>query len=341
MARISKYVFNPDTLQYERSFVPRRIWMRRSLLLFLASIALSLLYLFLYTDVFQLTLPKTALLLKQNEAWHARTEVLSHRMDACGETLEALRLRDDGVYRSIFGMNEIPPQTREEGFPGAKRYDDIHRADRDGLLSATARKIDVLLKKAYIQSKSFDDVQALAAQAGDIASCIPTVMPFMPGTPFRISSSFGYRTDPHHHYTKMHTGVDFAMASGTEIYAVGDGVVQTVRYEIFGYGTSAIIDHGYGYKTRYAHMSMLNIVPGMKVHRGDCIGLSGNSGKSTGPHLHYEVMYRGRHVNPMNYLDLNIPKEEYAQMVQARQEEGGTAFLHPSHRDRGKNRKKK
>ena len=197
------------------------------------------------------------------------------------------------------------------------------------------RRLDKLTKKAYVQSKSFDDVALLSKRAGDMASCIPAIPPINPDPKkYRISSTFGYRSDPISHRTTKHNGIDFAMKPGNPVYTTGDGVVESVKFELFGYGNSIIIDHGFGYKTRYAHMKSIVVTEGMSLKRGECIGYSGNSGKSTGAHLHYEVLYRGNAVNPYNYFDLSITPEEYATMVQITQAASEKITLHPSHKKR-------
>jgi murein DD-endopeptidase MepM/ murein hydrolase activator NlpD len=168
-----------------------------------------------------------------------------------------------------------------------------------------------------------------------MASCIPAISPVTTDRSiYRLSSSFGYRTDPFTGRTRRHTGVDFAMKPGVPIYATGDGVVTSVKFELFGYGNQVLIDHGFGYKTRYAHLKTIGVAEGMKVKRGECIGISGNSGRSSGPHLHYEVLYKDRHVNPSNYYDLTITPEEYAAMVQNTADASHKITLHPSHRKR-------
>ena len=190
----------------------------------------------------------------------------------------------------------------------------------------------MLTKKAYVQSKSFDEVASLSRRAGEMASCIPAIPPMNPDPKkYRYTSAFGYRSDPFTGRSKRHTGVDFAMKPGNPIYATGDGVVESVKFELFGYGNQIVIDHGFGYKTRYAHMKTVGVSEGMKVKRGECIGLSGNSGRSSGPHLHYEVIYKGNHVNPYNYFDLTITPEEYATMVQDIADASERVTLHPSH----------
>mgnify|MGYP004678073941 FL=1 len=161
-----------------------------------------------------------------------------------------------------------------------------------------------------------------------MASCIPAIPPVLPDkSKYRISSTFGYRSDPISGVSKMHTGFDFACKPGNPVYASGDGVVSSVSFDLFNYGNSVVIDHGFGYKTRYAHLKTIFVAEGMKLKRGECIGESGNSGKSTGPHLHYEVIYRGRFVNPVNYFDLEMPVEEYASMVKNTAKESNNIII--------------
>ena len=262
-------------------------------------------------------------------------ELMNRQLDGYEEALTSLQMRDDDIYRSIFGMHEIPAEVRNAGFGGVNRYAHYDAVNPDGPLKNTAIRLDVLTKKTFVQSRSFDEVALLSKKAGDMASCIPAIPPVIPDrSVYHISSRFGYRSDPFTGRSKRHTGVDFALKPGNPIYATGDGVVEKVKFEFFGYGNQVVIDHGFGYKTRYAHMSTITVVEGMKVKRGECIGLSGNSGKSSGPHLHYEVMYKGAHVNPANYYDLDITVEEYATMVQDIADASQKVTLHPSHQKR-------
>ncbi|MCQ2143765.1 MAG: M23 family metallopeptidase [Bacteroidales bacterium] len=330
MKKARKYILNPETLNYELTKISRSRVFARTTLLALGSVLMFFFYLWLYTDVFGLELVKTTLLKRKNAELLSKYELVSHKLDVYETALDALEMKDEDVYRSVFGMNSIPAAIRDEGLGGVNRYEDLDGFEHSALLKGEVTRLDMLTKKAYIQSKSFDEVGLMARRAGDMVSCIPAIPPFSPGANYHISSPFGRRVDPHYHYTKMHTGVDFSMKPGQRVYAVGDGVVSDVRFELFGYGHSVVIDHGFGYKTRYAHMKYISVAQGMKVKRGDCIGESGNTGKSTGPHLHFEVIYKGDHVNPMNYMDLEMPVSEYEQIV-AHNETAGE-YIHPSHR---------
>lgn len=339
MAGIKKYVFNQKTLSYEVKKASKTSRAIRTLLMFAMSVGMSVLYFWIYTDVLGLELPKTVLLKKTNTQWRSKVEVLDRQLDEYDAALVALQMRDNDIYRAIFGMHEIPQEVRNAGFGGVNRYAHYDMMDISSPLKKTAIRLDVLTKKTYVQSRSFDDVAKLSKRAGEMASCIPAISPVVPDRNiYRLSSSFGYRSDPFTGKSKKHSGVDFALKPGNPIYATGDGVVEKVKYEFYGYGNQVLIDHGFGYKTRYAHLKSINVVEGMKVKRGECIGDSGNSGRSSGPHLHYEVIYKDKHINPANYFDLTITPEEYSTMVQNTAEVSDKITLHPSHRKKPKGR---
>lgn len=338
MPKDKKYIFNQKTLSYEVAGRSKWSGVMKSATLFALSVGMAFFYFWIYTSVLHLESPKTVLLKKNNARLISRIELLNKEMDVNNEKLNRLQLRDDDIYRTIFGMADISAAVRNSGFGGINRYDYLDAVNDNGRLKNTVMRMDVLTKKAYVQSRSFDDVALLSKRAGDMASCIPAIPPFnpVPGH-FRYSSSFGYRADPFTGRTKYHSGVDFSMPSGTPIYATGDGVVEAVKFELFGYGNQVILDHGFGYKTRYAHLKSVSVAEGMKVKRGECIALSGHSGRSTAPHLHYEVIYKGKHVNPYNYYDMTISQEEYSAMTVQTENFSEKFTLHPSHRI--KNRK--
>ena len=333
MAKLRRYTLNTKTLSYEVQKRSRKSRIMHSLVLFAGSLLLSVFYFWVYSSVLDLELPKTIILKKQNAEWASKMEVMNRQLDRYDESLTALQMRDDDIYRSIFGMHEIPAEIRNAGFGGVNRYEHLDGIDKQNLLKNTVVRLDVLTKKSYVQSKSFDEVAQLSKRAGDMASCIPAIPPVVPDRRiYRLSSGFGYRSDPFSGRSKRHTGVDFALKPGNPIYATGDGVVESVTFEFFGYGNQVVVDHGFGYKTRYAHLKSIGVIEGMKIKRGECIGESGNSGRSSGPHLHYEVMYKGNHVNPANYYDLTITPEEYSTMVQNTADASERITLHPSHK---------
>lgn len=332
MSKSRKYIFNQKTLSYE---VKRRSRLARALKytsMLMVSLGMAALYFWLYTSVLGLELPKTVLLKKENAKWNSRMEVMNRQLDRYEESLEALQMRDDDIYRSIFGMHEIPAEVRDAGFGGVNRYSHYDILDADSPLKNIAVRMDVLTKKTFVQSRSFDEVAQLSKRAGDMASCIPAIPPINPDRKiYHISSRFGYRSDPFTGKSRRHTGIDFALMPGYPVYATGDGVVEVVRNDFYGYGNQVVIDHGFGYKTRYAHLKSINVSEGMVLKRGEMLGTSGNSGRSSGPHLHYEVIYRDQHMNPSNYFDLDITVDEYATMVRNTEEASDNITLHPSH----------
>ena len=282
------------------------------LMSFIVGGMLFLFYMWFYVFVLGADLPKTAILKLQNAIWSTRIDQMSKQLDRYSELLSLMEMRDNRIYRSVYGLDEIPQAVRGSGLGGEHRYAAL---EGTALLDIT-RRLDVLEKRAYIQSKSFDDVATVQQTAGDMALHIPAIPPMNtdPST-YRMSSPFGYRSDPLLGYTKRHTGMDFACPPGNPIYATGDGVVVLAKYDHSGYGRHVEIDHGFGYVTRYAHMSRLDVEEGQVVRRGDCSGLSGRSGRITGPHLHYEVIYRNNYVNPAWYMDLDMPSKDYMEMV--------------------------
>ena len=288
-----------------------RIWWKFALVS-VGAVAFFLLYMWIVVSVLGMDLPKTAILKHRNQAWSSRMDRLNQQMDQYDELLSLLEVRDDKIYRSVYGLDEIPKAVREAGFGGESRYEDLQGT----ALLDMVRRMDVLEKRVSIQSVSYDDITSVQRSAGDMAAHIPAIPPMNPDrSTYRMSSAFGFRSDPILGFTKRHTGMDFACPPGNPIYATGDGVVVKVAYERKGYGNHVMIDHGFGYKTRYAHMSRIDVEEGQRVRRGDCIGLSGRSGRITGPHLHYEVMYRKDYVNPAQYMDLDISTKDYFEMV--------------------------
>lgn len=299
----------------------RDIWYQRRHLLralgiLVAGVLLFVVYMWLSVSVLGTDLPKTAVLKRRNADWMTRVEQMGVRMDRNEEVLDLLAVRDDRIYRSVYGVDEIPAAVRSAVPDGENRHADLLVLDRNNPLRKTAFRLDRLEKRAYIQSKSFDDISALALAAGDKAAHIPAIPPMStePGS-FHLSSPFGVRQDPITGIGKMHTGMDFACAPGNPVYATGDGTVTLVESDFYGYGNHIEVDHGFGYETRYSHLSDMYAYPGQKVSRGDCLGRSGRSGRVTGPHLHYEVMYRHEYVNPSAYMDLDISPQDYAAMV--------------------------
>lgn len=317
---MAKWAYNPETLLYEPQNESKGLKVLRTVLLVIAAPALVYLYFWLYTTVFGFELPKTAILRRQNARYQAKIELLNRQMDICEETIAGIEERDDHVYRSIYGLGDIPEELKNSGLGGANRYGYLDELGANSALKSSIRRADMLTKRSYLQSKSLDEVGQLARDAGDMVACVPSVPPICPEKgKYHLSSPFGGRTDPVYGGFEYHSGQDIATHRGNPVYATGDGVVAVAEFNFRGYGNEVVIDHGYGYKSHYAHLNTIEVADGMVVHRGERIGTVGSSGKSTGCHLHYEVIYRGSFVNPMNFMDMDMPVDEFKAMVRERE----------------------
>ena len=313
MAKI-KYHFNTSTLKYERVIVS---WKKRLLRVFgwlATAVVFGALIMLVAYNVFDS--PKEKRLKRQLEESTLQLELLKQRADQVEAVLGDLQERDNTIYRVIFEAEPIPQSVREAGFGGAERYRNL-RSDYNGeLLVDVTKRIDKLSKQLYVQSKSFDEVWDLVKNKNNMRASIPAIQPVANKDLTRVASGYGMRIHPIYKTEKMHTGMDFTSPVGTEIHATGNGVVNKVEYDGRGYGNNVIISHGFGYQTLYGHMSKILVRPGQKVSRGDLIGYVGNTGTSTGPHLHYEVLKGGKPVNPVNYYYNDLTPEEYQTMLE-------------------------
>lgn len=320
-----QYVLNRETLDYDVVKQPSTFqrYLKTVLLYVFSSISVFVLSLYLITDVFELKTPKRLLVERDAKEWHSKLDLQQRRLESASAALADMENRDNSLYRSVFGMEKIPEDIRNAGYGGVDRYADIRERDYTGELTSAVMLSDVLLKKAYVQSKSFDQVMLVSERAAEMALCAPTIPP-VNYTHVRQASGFGTRVDPilKDRYGR-HLGVDLAPKSGKQgepIYVTGNGVVKYVGYDAGGYGRYILVDHGFGYKTRYAHLSKALVVKGQEVKRGQLIGEMGNTGRSTGTHLHYEVIYMNRHVNPVNYYNKDILPEDYAAIIDSSNE---------------------
>jgi len=316
MPKKRRYEFNPETLAYEIHKIPMKAKFSKGFLIFLLSLATSSLYYVVYTKSLGFETPKMLSLMRRSEELSSKLELMNKRFNEANNSLLALQMRDNYIYRPIFGMEEIPQEVRNAGFGGVDRYSFLKTFDNSGILSRTAENMDILYKKAFVQSKSFDDVVLQAKNADNLALSVPAIPPVnIASRRIHFSSSFGYRPDPFNGRYRMHSGVDLSGPVGEPIYATGNGKVVEIGFDFFGYGNFIIVDHGFGYKTRYAHLKRSLVVMGKQVKRGEEIALMGNTGRSKGPHVHYEVIYQGRPVNPLNYYNRDINPDEYLALV--------------------------
>ncbi len=330
MSRKTRYIFNQQTQAYEVDRLSARATLYKTGGVLLGGMVCFLLCYFIFIQLRGVETPKALYLQYRNRILAEKIEMLEGRIEAQDAVLLDLASRDNLVYRPVFGMAEVPAELRDAGLGGDERYAEYLGLDHADLMAAAARQVDGLTRKAYVQSTSFDEVMVYSSRAGDMASCIPSIYPVNPKT-VTITSPFGARFHPVRKAVIFHEGIDLAGPAGQWVYATGDGVVESTEVNFSGYGNVVIIDHGFGYKTRYAHLNSISVVEGMKIKRGECIGEVGNTGKTTGPHLHYEVHYRGNPVNPANFFDLDMSVAEYETMVKNK-EEDSQAQLRPSFR---------
>ncbi|MBO7248804.1 MAG: M23 family metallopeptidase [Bacteroidales bacterium] len=317
MSKRVSYKFNRETLQYEVVKTPITRKLFRVLAAALLGFVFFVFYSYLFTGVMGIESPKTTILKRQNAAYHSKLEVLNERYEQKNAILKELQMRDNTVYRPIFGMDSLSLDVRNAGFGGVDRYSFLELYDSSGALASLSAKLDILSKRAYVQVKSLDEVSLLARRSEEMAQCIPSIPPVTTDkNKIRLVSRFGMRTDPFTKKPRFHHGIDLSSPKqGLPIYATGDGVVSKVAHDFMGYGNYIIVDHGFGYKTRYAHLKASLVYEGQLVKKGDHIAELGNTGRSKGPHLHYEVFYKNKTVNPLNYFNPDITPEEYSMMV--------------------------
>jgi murein DD-endopeptidase MepM/ murein hydrolase activator NlpD len=224
--------------------------------------------------------------------------------------------RDDNIYRVIFEAEPIPNSIRKAGFGGVDRYKELEGYLNSDLIIETTKKLDQLSKQIYIQSKSFDEVVKLVKNKETMLASIPAIQPISNKDLKHVPSGFGWRTDPIYKTQEFHPGIDFTANTGTEIYSTGDGVVSRADNMAQGYGNHVVIKHGFGYETLYGHMTKYIVRPGQKVKRGELIGYVGSTGRSTGPHVHYEVIKNGQKANPVNYFYQDLSPAEYQKLIE-------------------------
>ena len=310
----AKYYFNTHSLKYERVIVPlRKQVLRVAGFLASAMVFSTVIVLIAYS---YLDSPKEKQLKREISQLELQYEILQERMDEASLVLADLQNRDDNIYRVIFEADPIPATVRSAGYGGIDRYKSMDGYQSSKLLIETTRKLDKLTKQMYVQSKSFDEIVALAEDKTELLASIPAIQPLSNKQLNRMSSGFGYRIHPIYKTSIMHSGMDFTAPIGTPIYATGNGIVKLAEYNAGGYGNHVVISHGFGYETLYGHLNRIKVRPGQRVTRGDVIGELGNSGSSTGPHLHYEVIKSGNKVDPIRYFFNDLTPEEYDRLIQ-------------------------
>ncbi|MDR0414208.1 MAG: M23 family metallopeptidase [Prevotellaceae bacterium] len=310
------YTFNPHTLSYETLGVPLKVRICRILIVVGLGCALSTALIYIFSYFYET--PRAAFVRQQNEVLQIKYDFLLQRLHQTDDELNELMLRDNRVYRSIFEADPIPLSIRESGLGGTGRYERLLANVQTEQMAKSLMFMDKITKKVYIQSKSFDEIGMYAHEKEEMIFCIPSIQPINLSDPkVHFSSSFGWRSDPFYQTGRFHSGIDFGGPTGTSIYATGSGMVEKAEFNWGGYGYMVLIDHGFGYHTRYAHLSAINVQKGEKVTRGQIVGLMGNTGRSKGTHLHYEVLFKDKAVNPINFFNNDISEEEYNKIITA------------------------
>ena len=308
-----KFHFNPETLSYEETDNTLLFKVRRFLIHLFSGISLGALFFFIFVSL--VSSPEEVQLIQEKNRLQAQYKLLERNMDEINDVLSDLQQRDDNLYRVIFQADPIPYSIRKSTAANTEYYRQLLSMTNSQIAVSTTQKYNELKKQLYIQSKSYDELVKLASTQEEMLKSIPAIQPILNKDLTRTASGFGWRIDPVYRSRRFHEGMDFTAPIGTDIYATGNGIVRLAGWRQ-GYGNTVEINHGFGYKTLYGHMYKVKVRVGQKVSRGDVIGAVGNTGKSTGPHLHYEVHYRGKVMNPQNYYFLDLSPEEYDQMVQ-------------------------
>ena len=318
-----KYKFNKKSLTFDRV----QTTFRKKLLYFFTHLSTGVVFavavlLLAYNFVDS---PKMKAQKREMEQMKFQFRMLNDQLDRVAKVIKDLQDRDDNIYRVIFEAEPIPSSVREAGIGGIDRYEKLKGYTNEELMVETSRKMDKILGQLYVQSKSFDEVFNMAKNKEQMLASIPAIQPLNNKDLRRIGSYFGMRVDPFYKVRKFHEGMDFTAAVGTEVYATGNGTIAfAARDGEGGYGNEVVIDHGYTYRTVYAHLSKIFVKPGQKILRGQIIGYVGNTGKSTSPHLHYEVRKNMIPLNPIYFFFNDLTPEQFQMMLDLSQQPSQT-----------------
>ncbi|MCD9017706.1 M23 family metallopeptidase [Parachryseolinea silvisoli] len=315
MARI-KYYYDTETCKYERVKTKTSDVVMNALGILSLTMIMAVGLMILFTNYFES--PKELILKNEIKELEYYYDNLSQDVQNMNEILGGIEHRDDNIYRVVLGAEPIDKTIRDAGVGGVDRYKDIREKniDHEEIVLNLNEKVDLLRRKIYIESKSQDEVVKMAEKKEKLYAAIPAIQPISNKQLVALASGFGWRTHPIYKVKKLHTGIDFAASIGTPIYATADGTVAEVSVKFSGYGKMVEVNHGFGYRTRYAHMHEFAVRAGQTIKRGDLIGYVGNTGLSTAPHLHYEVLINGDHVDPVHYFYNDLTAAEYEKVLE-------------------------
>lgn len=290
-----------------------KYWLRRSGWYLIGGVCIGIVFFLIFFYFFPS--PRESQLKQQNRNLEAQLQVLNKQVDQMQIVLKDFEQRDENLYRVLFGAEPIPLAVRTGANRRIAYYDSIARMTNSQLASDLTMKIDLLAKETYIQAKSYDELLELAKTQEVRMENLPAIQPVLNKDLKRTASGYGMRIDPVYHVRRFHAGMDFSAPVGTDVFATGNAKVVFTGWKQ-GYGNTVELDHGFGYTTLYAHLYKIIVRKGQNVKRGDVIALVGNTGKSTGPHLHYEVRYQDKPVDPRNFYFYDLTPEQYDQMIQ-------------------------
>ena len=315
MAKV-KYYYDADTLSYRKIDVKKSDYYKKTIFGFLTVLLTAFIGFIVFSQF--IMSPNERAVNRENENLQLNLDILSKRIAESSTVLNQLQERDNNIYRMYFEANPIPDEQRKAGFGGVNRYKNLEGFDNSKLIKKLTKEVDVLSKQMVVQSKSLDEIVALAKEKKDMLASIPAILPIEKGD-FYVASGYKMRMHPILKIKKFHKGMDFTSAAGTPIYASGNGRVSRAQRSST-FGKVVYIEHGYGYKTIYAHMSKMKVRRGQEVKRGDLIGFVGSTGLSVSPHLHYEVHKNGRPLNPINFYYGNLTLDEFAALQKTSEE---------------------
>ncbi|MDG1508399.1 MAG: M23 family metallopeptidase [Flavobacteriaceae bacterium] len=318
MAKV-KYYYDSETLSY-RKIEQSKGTISKIVVLITLSTLLVMLSGFIVLSQFLKT-PNQLAQERELENLKFNYELLNKRLDESSSVLSQLQQRDNNIYRAYFEANPIPEEQRKAGFGGVNRYLYLNGYDNTKLVKNATKKLDILSKQLVVQSKSLDEIVVLAKNKKEMLASIPAIQPVANKDLKRMASGYGYRIHPIYKTRKFHWGMDFSSPRGTPVYATGNGTIEKVKRSRRGYGNQVKINHGFGYKTFYAHLEKYTVRKNQKVKRGDLIGYVGTSGISTAPHLHYEVIKGNKKLNPVYFYFNDLTPEEYDRMLELASQE--------------------
>jgi murein DD-endopeptidase MepM/ murein hydrolase activator NlpD len=307
-----KYFLDLNDLQYKRVHLPFGKKLVRLLLWFIGSLALSIVYILIYRHLFGS--PKERMLSQQVDNLKLQYSIANRELDLSLGSIKSLKKSDEIRYRPILQMDSIPQIIRNPGFGGVDRFRDLDGFMYSSLMRSTRKRIEEMKNMVNVQNESFGSIKEKSEEWKFEMDHLPAISPVDPS--FRLGDGFRFREKhPVLGYGRMHYGQDFEVPYGTKVYATGDGKVVESGYNTSGFGNYVVIDHGFGLVSIYAHLSKINVPSGINVRRGDMIGLSGSSGTSSGPHLHYQINKYGSPVNAINFFNNDITQEEFNDMI--------------------------